>query len=679
MKILKSHLDEKLGKKKSVANLSNQLTMLGLEVDSIAKLKSDFCIDIDLTPNRGDCFSALGVAREIAASDQTSLKKEKYSVKKYGNSKTKVLVQAKEACPKYSYLEISSLSLTNSKGKVKELPQQINSRLEAAGINLINPVVDILNYVMLDIGQPMHAFDKNKISGDIKIRFAKNNEKINLLDDQTISLSEDCLLITDAKGPIAFAGIMGSKDSSVEMDTSAVVLESAFFAPKFIRGKARKFGIQTDASQRFERGVDFNLQLKALEMASALIIKYLGGSCTKAKEIISNSDLPKQKKINLSVNFLNQKLGTKLPIKKIKQLLQYLDIKIIAAQSDLIKILTPSHRFDLEIQEDLVEEIARLVGYDNLPNRELKTAQQNFSKTDYSKTLELKKFLTHNNFQEVINYSFIDDGLQNELELSKGIIKIQNPITENLNSMRTSLFPGLITNLISNAKRGNDYLKIYEEGKVFSKIKSIKESNHLAGLIFDQEKKSWNRSSTFDFYSLKELVINITKFSNVADISLKKSSSNILHPKISADVFKANKKIGSFGKVHPLILKTINFKKPFFYFEFQTNELFNSKSTKLVEPSKFPSIQRDLAFIVSEKLDYIELFKEITKHAGKDLIDIKLFDLFKGGDLQKNQKSLAFRLTWQSSKGTLEDSFIDSVVDGIVRNSKSKFGAKLRS
>ena len=679
MKILKSHLDEKLGKKKSVANLSNQLTMLGLEVDSIAKLKSDFCIDIDLTPNRGDCFSALGVAREIAASDQTSLKKEKYLVKKHGNSKTKVLVQAKEACPKYSYLEISSLSLTNSKGKVKELPQQINSRLEAAGINLINPVVDILNYVMLDIGQPMHAFDKNKISGDIKIRFAKNNEKINLLDDQTISLSKDCLLITDAKGPIAFAGIMGSKDSSVEMDTSAVVLESAFFAPKFIRGKARKFGIQTDASQRFERGVDFNLQLKALEMASALIIKYLGGSCTKAKEIISNSDLPKQKKINLSVNFLNQKLGTKLPIKKIKQLLQYLDIKIIAAQSDLIKILTPSHRFDLEIQEDLVEEIARLVGYDNLPNRELKTAQQNFSKTDYSKTLELKKFLTHNNFQEVINYSFIDDGLQNELELSKGIIKIQNPITENLNSMRTSLFPGLITNLISNAKRGNDYLKIYEEGKVFSKIKSIKESNHLAGLIFDQEKKSWNRSSTFDFYSLKELVINITKFSNVADISLKKSSSNILHPKISADVFKANKKIGSFGKVHPLILKTINFKKPFFYFEFQTNELFNSKSTKLLEPSKFPSIQRDLAFIVSEKLDYIELFKEITKHAGKDLIDIKLFDLFKGGDLQKNQKSLAFRLTWQSSKGTLEDSFIDSVVDGIVRNSKSKFGAKLRS
>ena len=679
MKILKSHLDEKLGKKKSVDKLSNQLTMLGLEVDSISKLKSDFCIDIDLTPNRGDCFSALGVAREIAASDQTSLKKEKYSVKKYGNSKTKVLVQAKEACPKYSYLEISNLSLTNSKGKVKELPKQMNSRLEAAGINLINPVVDILNYVMLDIGQPMHAFDKNKISGDIKVRFAKNNEKVNLLDDQTISLSKDCLLITDAKGPIAFAGIMGSKDSSVEMDTSAVILESAFFAPKFIRGKARKFGIQTDASQRFERGVDFNLQLKALEMASALIIKYLGGSCTKAKEIVSNSDLPKQKKINLSVNFLNQKLGTQLPIKKIKQLLQYLDIEIIAVQSDLIKILTPSHRFDLEIQEDLVEEIARLVGYDNLPNRELKTAQQNFSKTDYSKTLELKKFLTYNNFQEVINYSFIDDGLQKELELSKGIIKIQNPITENLNSMRTSLFPGLITNLISNAKRGNDYLKIYEEGKVFSKIKSIKESNHLAGLIFDQEKKSWNRSSTFDFYSLKELTLNITKFSNVADISLKKSSSNLLHPKISADIFKANKKIGSFGKVHPLILKTINFKKPFFYFEFQTNELFNSKSTKLVEPSKFPSMQRDLAFIVSEKLDYIELFKEITKHAGKDLIDIKLFDLFKGGDLQKNQKSLAFRLTWQSAKGTLEDSYIDSAIDKIVKNSKSKFGAKLRS
>ena len=532
---------------------------------------------------------------------------------------------------------------------------------------------------MLDIGQPMHAFDKNRISGDIKVRFAKNSEKIKLLDDQKISLSKDCLLITDAKGPIAFAGIMGSKDSSVELDTSVVVLESAFFAPKFIRGKARKFGIQTDASQRFERGVDFKLQLKALEMASSLIIKYLGGSCTKVKEIISNNYLPKQKKINLSINFLNEKLGTQLSINKVKQVLKNLDIQILAVKPDSIKLLTPSHRFDLEIQEDLVEEIARLVGYDNLPTIELKSSQQKFSKTDYSNLLELKKFLTNNNFQEVINYSFVDDDLQNKLELSKNIIKIQNPITENLNSMRTSLFSGLITNLISNAKRGNDYLKIFEEGKVFSRSNTIKESNHLAGLIFDQEKKSWNRSNSFDFYSLKELVLNIAKFSNIEDVSLEKSDSNLLHPKISADIFKANKKIGCFGKVHPLILKKINFKKAFFYFEFETNELFNSKKLKLVEPSKFPSIQRDLAFIVSEHIDYIKLFEEISKCAGKDLIDIKLFDLFKGGELQKNQKSLAFRLTWQSNKGTLEDNYIDSVVDKIIKSSKTKFGAKLRS
>ena len=679
MKILKSHLEEKLGKKKNIDVLGDQLTMLGLEVDSIAKFQNDYCIDIDLTPNRGDCFSALGVAREIAASDQIALKKEKFSLKTQGNSKTKVLVQAKEACPKYSYIEISNLSLRDSKGKAKELPKQINSRLESAGINLINPVVDILNYVMLDIGQPMHAFDKNRISGDIKVRFAKNDEKIKLLDDQKISLSKDCLLIADAKGPIAFAGIMGSKDSSVELDTSEVVLESAFFAPKFIRGKARKFGIQTDASQRFERGVDFNLQLKALEMASFLIIKYLGGSCTKVKEIISNNYLPKQKKINLSINFLNEKLGTQLSISKVKQVLKHLDIQILAVKPDSIKLLTPSHRFDLEIQEDLVEEIARLVGYDNLPTIELKSSQQKFSKTDYSNVLELKKFLTNNNFQEVINYSFVDDDLQNKLELSKNIIKIQNPITENLNSMRTSLFSGLITNLISNVKRGNDYLKIFEEGKVFSKSKTIKESNHLAGLIFDQEKKSWNRSNSFDFYSLKELVLNIAKFSNIEDVSLEKSDSNLLHPKISADIFKANKKIGRFGKVHPLILKKINFKKAFFYFEFETNELFNSKKLKLVEPSKFPSTQRDLAFIVSEQIDYIKLFEEISKCAGKDLIDIKLFDLFKGGELQKNQKSLAFRLTWQSNKGTLEDNYIDSAVDKIIKSSKTKFGAKLRS
>jgi phenylalanyl-tRNA synthetase beta chain len=245
--------------------------------------------------------------------------------------------------------------------------------------------------------------------------------------------------------------------------------------------------------------------------------------------------------------------------------------------------------------------------------------------------------------------------------------------------MRTSLFPGLITNLISNAKRGNDYLKIFEEGKVFSRNKTIKEANQLAGLIFDQEKKGWNRSDSFDFYALKELVLNLAKFSNITHVSLKKSDSNLLHPKISADIFKANKKIGSFGKVHPLILKKINFKKAFYYFEFETNELFNLKNLKLVEPSKFPSTQRDLAFIVSEEIDYIELFEEISKCAGKDLIDIKLFDLFKGGELQKNQKSLAFRLTWQSNKGTLEDRNVDLAVDKIIKSSRRKFGAKLRS
>jgi phenylalanyl-tRNA synthetase beta chain len=245
--------------------------------------------------------------------------------------------------------------------------------------------------------------------------------------------------------------------------------------------------------------------------------------------------------------------------------------------------------------------------------------------------------------------------------------------------MRTSLFPGLITNLISNAKRGNDYLKIYEEGKVFYRNKDIQESSYIAGLVFDQEKKSWNHSSSFDFFSLKEIILSLAKFSNVTDISLKKSKSNLLHPQISADIFKANKKIGSFGKVHPLILKKINFKKPFFYFELKTNELFNSKNLNLLEPSKFPSTQRDLAFIVSEKLGYKELFEEISNCAGKDLIDIKLFDLFKGGELQKNKKSLAFRLTWQSSKETLEDSYIDSAVEKIIKSLTNKFGAKLRS
>lgn len=681
MKILKSHLEEKIGKKKNISKLAEQLTMLGLEVDSVDSLKKDYCIDIDLTPNRGDCFSVLGVAREIAADDCIKLKKEKsLKVNLSGKPITNVTIKAYDACPKYCYSEISNLSLKDKNDNVKKLPEFINYRLEIAGINSINPIVDILNYVMLDIGQPMHAFDKNKIDGDIQVRFAKSNEKIILLDKQKINTSQDCLLISDEKKPIALAGVMGSYDSSVDLETNSIILESAFFSPRSIRGKGRRFGIQTDASQRYERGVDFELQRKALLFAISLIHEHIGGVYSDIKEISSSKSLPTRKLINLSISTLNNKLGTSLSITEVKKILTFLEISSSSGPGDpLVKLKPPSHRFDLEIEADIIEEVARLVGYDKLPLEKVKTSFQEFSKTDYQNTLDLKKFIASQNFQEVINYSFVDDRLQEKLGLTKGMIKIQNPINEKLNSMRTSLLPGLLNNLTSNSKRGASYLKIFEEGKVFSKIKKISELNRFAGIIYDQEKKKgWRESGSYNFFSQKEFILKLLNFSNLQKISLKPSSSKLLHPKVSADIFKAGKKIGSFGEIHPIILKKANLKKSFFYFELDSLELFNEKKVELIEPSKYPQVQRDLAFTVPEHLIFKDIESEIIKNSGNNLINVKLFDLFKGGDLPKNHKSLAFRITWQSKKETLDDLYIESIVKEIAKNLKDNFKVELR-
>ena len=682
MKILKSHLEEKLGNKKNIVKLGEQLTMLGLEVDSIDPIKKDYSIDIDLTPNRGDCFSVLGVAREIAADEQMKLKKEKAPPLNFtGKPKTKVNVKEPEACPRYCLMEISNFSLKDTKGKLKKLPKIINLRLENAGINAVNPIVDLLNYVMLDVGQPMHAFDANKINGELQVRFANSNEKITLLDQQKINLSQDCLLIADKKAPLALAGVMGGLDSAVDIETNSVILESAFFSPSFIRGKGRKYGIQTDASQRFERGVDFELQKKALLLVASLIQKYVGGTCSNIKEVVSNKFLPNRKMINLSISALNNKLGTSLTISEVKKALNFLEISSSSGPGDpLIKLKPPSHRFDLEIEEDVFEEVARLIGYDKLPSEKVKSSFQAFAKTSYQKTLHLKKFMANQNFQEVINYSFIDDQLQTKLNLSKNMIMIQNPINENLNSMRTSLLPGLINNLVSNSKRGASYLKIFEEGKVFSNNKKITENNKIAGLIYDHEKKkNWNNSKRFDFFNLKELILKFLDFSSVEKITFKLSTFELLHPKVSADIYKNNLKIGSFGEIHPMIMKKANLKKSFYYFEIDSSELFNEKKVRLVEPSKYPQVQRDLAFIVPDELNFSDIEKEIKLNSGKYLIDVKLFDLFKGGDLAKNLKSLAFRITWQSKKGTLDDLYIDSLVSDITNNLKKKYKVKLRA
>ena len=677
MKFLKSHLLEKVPMKIDTSKLESELTRLGLEVDSIEKLKnkSDVLFDLDLTPNRGDCFSVLGIARELAAVRNKKIKKESNSLKASKFSpKTKVKISAKAACPRYSFIEIYNLDNT------KKLPSFIKERLEAAGINSINPVVDILNYVMLDLGQPMHAFDLNKIGKQINVRFAKSKEKIHLLDESSKVLNDKCLLISDEREPLAFAGVMGGIKSSVSATTNSVFIESAFFAPKIIRGKARNFNIQTDSSQRFERGVDYNIQSLALVKATNLIKEYLSGTYSKISTVEIKSNLPSQILIDLDLNHLNKKLGFEIKLTKLKKYFEALEFKIEHNKKNSLKIKIPSHRFDIEIEEDLVEEIARLEGYDNIPSIDLKTSSSTFSNSNYIQTLNLKKYIANQGFQEVINYSFVNKKSLKELGISEELIELKNPLNENLEVMRTSLFPGLLKTLKSNLNRGENFMKIFEEGKVFKKTFSAREQNMLSGLIFDQDKKkNWSNKKQFSFFDLKKFIVDLLNHLSAKEIVFQQSKNAFLHPNISIDVIKNKQIIGSFGRIHPKINKSIGLKKNFFYYEFLTDALNFKNKYKISESSKYPSVQRDLSFVIPGETQFDNLDKLARKLAGPNLVNLKLFDLYESSEIKNQGSSFAFNFTWQSKFKTLEDKDIDVLVKSIVEGFKKKFNATLRS
>ena len=676
MKFLKSHLLEKVPMKIDTKKLETELTRLGLEVDSVKKFKNkaDFVLDLDLTPNRGDCFSVLGIARELAAAQNKKIKQEIVDLKKTDlKPKTRVKLSAQGACPRYSFIEIHNFD--NS----KKIPNFILDRLEAGGINSINPVVDILNYVMLDFGQPMHAFDLNKIGKVISVRYAKDKEKVKLLDESTKVLNKNCLVISDENQALAFAGIMGGLNSSVTNETNSIFIESAFFAPDVIRGKARNFNIQTDSSQRFERGVDFNLQIQALKKVTNLIIKYLSGSYSVISTVEQKKHIPDQRKITLNLSNLRTKLGYEIKSNKIKKVLKSLDLKVESLKNNFLTVEVSSHRFDLKIEEDLIEEIARIEGYDNIPSIDLKTTNQQFRNSKYLQSLQLKKYLANQGYQEVINYSFINKQILDDLDITHETIKIKNPLNENLEVMRPSLMPSLLTNLKSNLNRGETFVKIFEEGKVFKLDSAKNETNIFAGLIFDHDKKkNWNNKVIFDFFDLKKIIIDMLGYLSATNIKFMRSKNVFLHPNISLDVVVKGKIIGSFGRVHPKINKNFGIKKTFFYFEFLTESLFFESDIKINESSKYPSIQRDLSFLIPGKIDFDKLYELAKKLGGSNLVNFKLFDLYQ--ESEKNQdSSYAFNFTWQSKKKTLEDKEIDLIVSDIIKGFQEKFNAKLRS
>ena len=657
----------------STEELCEQLTMLGLEVDGYEKYKSkitgdDSIIKLDITPNRGDCFSILGIARELSALNGLKIKlpaEEKINE----TIESPIDVDICNESPRYVGRYVEGVDL---KKKVSPL---IIERLKLSDVRSIDPIVDITNYVLLETGQPLHAFDAKKIPNGLGVRLAKDKEEIELLDEQTLKLSRDCLVITDKSDPVALAGIMGGLDSGISSSTKSIYLESAFFKPEIIRGKARRYGLQTDASVRFERGVDYQLQSLAIERASQLIMNFMDCDFAPIQTFEIKKSIPKQKKISLDIQNVRKSLGVDIKDSEVKRILKSLGMKIELTKSDgKVLVCIPSWRFDISIEVDLVEEVARLIGYDKLPSSSLRSSNR---KTVDSLNHNLISSLVSLGYNEVITYSFVDEKEALLFEEKDKMLFVQNPISQNMSVMRTSLLPGLLNTFSYNFNHGEESVKLFEIGSTFLKGKKITQKEKLAGLVSGKVSDiHWcDENRAFDFFDIKgdlEVLLN-------QDYSFTNGKLPFLHPGKTALITTKNKEIGFVGALSPNISNSLDLKQDIYYFELNLDSLPQPHVRKYSKYSKFPIAQRDLAFLVDEQLPVSVILELAKKKAGKNLKEINLFDVYQGKGIAENKKSIAFSLFWQSMKGTLTDEEVDLIVEDISKYLSKEVKAELRS
>ena len=632
---------------------------------------NDQITTLKLTPNRSDCLSVWGVAREVAAISVSSLSSIAYEVNPIKQSEKKnVVVEEKSACPRYCGRIIKNVDNT------KLLPDWMTSRLERSNIKSISPIVDITNYVLLEIGQPLHAFDYDKLQGDVVIRFAKSEEPIHLLNDTKIKLSKKDLVIADNSGAIAFAGVMGGMPSSVTGSTQTIFLESAFFDPIVIAGKARAYNLSTDSSYRFERGVDFANTRHALERATSLIIEYCGGEAGEITEVLNA--LPKRNEIHLRLKKLNAILGIEVPSQDVERIFVQLGFEVNKTIEGF-KVTPPSYRFDIAIEEDLIEEVVRLYGYDKIPSHH-PVSHQAMLPTSGTYHRDLKEALTSRGFYEVVTYSFIEDEIEKSLHGNSSPIQLQNPIASQMSTMRSSLWGSHLEVLTYNLNRQVSRLNIFEVAQTFHGAKKdFVETEVISGLSYGSfMPEQWaDKIRDIDFYDIKAHVEALTSKS----LTFKRSDKTplALHPGQSAEVFLEGQSIGWVGKLHPKWQQHFSLPKAPFIFELKIEKLLADKAFKYEEISKFLPVRRDIAIVVDDSVEVDSILDAVYKAKIPFLNRIALFDLYQGKGIAENKKSVAFLILMQDTSKTLVDSEADSSVSKIVELLEKQFGATLRN
>lgn len=657
---------------------------VGQDLREYLKL-DDNIIEVDLTPNRADCLSVRGVAREIAVLNALPFDdKAGDAIPASQDVSVDVQLLAPEACPKYVGRVISGVDVRAAS------PLWLQERLRRSGIRSIDVIVDITNYVLLEIGQPMHAFDLEKVQGGIRVRMSEAGEELLLLDGQMVALDENTLVIADEKSALAMAGIMGGEPSSVSESTTSILLEAAFFNPLAIAGKARAYGLHTDSSHRFERGVDFSLQERAIERATQLILELAGGEAGPLKVVESSDHMPASALVALNKASIPRYLGLEIADERIESMMQSLGMHLHQKSDSGWEYLVPSWRFDISREVDLLEEVARIYGYNNLPTRSfpanlvLKPAPESCLDVD-----RVKERLLALGYCEAITYSFVDPALQQYFSASEtGAIDLLNPISADMSQMRLSLVPGLLKTAIHNLNRQQNSFRLFETGLSFSLDASGKMPQRpvLAALITGIEGEGdWSLTDRkLDFFDLKgDLESLLTMTSRRGDFLFDAANLTGYHPGQTAVIRYRQEgesvEVGFIAAIHPSVQASLDLSQAVYVFEICLDSLLESVPPRFEALSRFPEVERDLAFVVDKTVSAGDLCEIVREKAGSYLVNLKVFDVYSGEGIDPHRKSIGLSLTFQHKSRTLTESEINSLIEDIVAAITKQFSAELRN
>ena len=633
--------------------------------------------ELKLTPNRADCLSLTGVAREVAAITGAQAKLvDVPGVAATIADQRAVVLDAPAACPLYFGRVLKGV---NAKAPT---PEWIKRRLERSGIRSISALVDVTNYVMLELGQPLHAFDNTRLEGAVHARMAKTEEKLLLLNEQTIAIDADILVIADDAKPLAMAGIMGGEESGITLETSELFLESAFFAPKAIAGRARRYGFGSDASHRFERGVDFGGTRRAIERATQLIIDICGGAAGPVIE--AKAEMPARNPVRLRTARACAVIGMVFSPEQIAGLFNGLGLPFVREGDDFL-VTPPTWRFDIEIEEDLIEEIARLHGYDNIPapapRGNLKMMVQPEAQRPAARVRQL---LVDRGYQEVVNFAFVEEAWEADFAANAAPIRLANPIASQMAVMRSTLFGGLISNLLTNLKRKQSRVRLFETGRTFHRdaqgapVEGFRQSWQLAGLAYGGAlPEGWGSGARkIDFYDVKG---DLEALLAPAQLRFEKLVHPALHPGRAARVLLDGRDIGCLGELHPEWIQKYDLPQAAIVFEIDFAAATEVNVPAYVEVSKFPPVIRDLAIVVDQSLALQTLLDALKGQLPALVQDVQLFDVYTGKGVPENKKSLAFRIVMQDTQRTLQDTEVDLAMQQLVSCLEQAFAAQLRA